>query len=78
MKTDKMELTEYGILAPALRTIDIKKETDKKVIDEWVSSVTQMINDRFSRTKFCQNGYTRVKDFDKESILQLWQKTLTK
>ena len=78
IKTDRMELTEYGILAPALRTTDIKNETDKKVIDEWVNSITQMINDRFLRTKFRQNGYTRVKDFDKESILQQWQKTLIK
>jgi glycosyltransferase involved in cell wall biosynthesis len=73
---NKTEFTKYGILAPSLPTADISKAIDEKTIHEWVVAVITLIGDTDLQTELIQNGYIRVKDFDKQSILKQWKESI--
>ena len=75
-KTTTSELTDYGILCPALPVADIKIDIPVWIIDEWENSINILMNENTLRDKFVQNGYMRVKNFDKDTILQQWEKSI--
>ncbi|HEX4849262.1 MAG TPA: glycosyltransferase, partial [Puia sp.] len=75
-RTHKIEITEYGILAPCLPVADIHQPIDRDIIEQWVNGTTALIHDGDLQSKFVENGYLRVKDFDKDSILLQWEKSI--
>lgn len=72
-RTTKIEMTEFGILAPGLPVADIHLPIDQEITNEWIAGITKLISDENLQVKFIRNGYQRVKDFDKESILRQWK-----
>jgi len=75
-KTTTSELTDYGILCPPLPVADIKIDIPAWIIEEWGNSINILMKENTLRDKFVQNGYMRVKNFDKDTILQQWEKSI--
>jgi glycosyltransferase involved in cell wall biosynthesis len=76
-QTRTCEYTPYGILCPALPTADIRDSIDPEIIAEWLKALFHVIEDDQLRESLVQNGYKKVKHFDKAAILQQWQDSLT-
>jgi glycosyltransferase involved in cell wall biosynthesis len=77
VSTPKAEYTPYGILCPTLPTAEIQDGVEPRIIGEWLSALFAVVDDAALRQSFIDNGYRRVKDFDRESILQSWRESLT-
>ncbi len=75
-RIDAAEYTPYGILCPALPTADIREIIAEEIIGEWTKSLTMLIEDTVLRERLVQNGYARVRDFDRENILRQWQDSI--
>jgi glycosyltransferase involved in cell wall biosynthesis len=73
VKINIMELTQYGILCPALTSTEIKLGIAPDLLDEWMNAVSIMINEPEMKNRLIQNGYTRVSSFEKKFILQEWK-----
>jgi glycosyltransferase involved in cell wall biosynthesis len=70
------EITEYGILCPALPDGDHKKPVTEEILSAWVHAIDLLANDVELRNRIIQNGYTRVREFDKGEILKQWQTSI--
>lgn len=68
--------TQYGVLAPALPTADIEQPIANTLINEWVYAITELISNEELRTKYIRSGRGRVKDFDREFILEQWNTSI--
>ncbi len=75
-RADKAELTDYGILCPALPFADIHLPVSSSIIDEWVYAINQVMSDNDIRNRLIRNGLRRVRDFDKMEILAEWEKSI--
>jgi glycosyltransferase involved in cell wall biosynthesis len=71
------EYTPYGILCPALPTADIRDAIAPDIIAEWTKALLHIIEDHALRESLIQNGYKKVKDFDRTAILRQWEDSLT-
>lgn len=75
-RATKTELTEYGILCPALHFADISIPVPSSIVDEWVHAINRVMGDNDLRDRFIGNGLRRVRDFDKIGILSEWEKSI--
>jgi glycosyltransferase involved in cell wall biosynthesis len=76
-RAEKREYTPYGILCPALRVADIAVPVPVEITEEWTLALSSLLNDETMRQRIIQNGYKRVKEFDKDTILGQWKSSLT-
>jgi glycosyltransferase involved in cell wall biosynthesis len=74
--TDQLETTPYGILAPPLPVENIFTPVPQKTIEEWMKATLLMIQEEDRRAAFIQNGYRRVKDFNREETLRQWEEII--
>src|ERR1035438_1389526 len=72
----KMELTQYGILCPALPNADIKEDVPAVILNEWMNAFAVMTNEPELKNRFIQKGYGRVMDFDRKAILKQWRECI--
>ena len=75
-RATRTELTEYGMLCPALPHADISIPVPPSTVDEWVYAIEEVMTKEDLRDRFIANGIRRVRDFDKEAILADWEKTI--
>jgi glycosyltransferase involved in cell wall biosynthesis len=75
-RTVKAEVTDFGILGPALNDANINIPVPSWITEEWIGAINQVMNDINIRNQFIGNGYNRVRNFDKETILAEWQKSI--
>ena len=75
--TPQAEYTPYGILCPALPTAEILDGVKPEIAKEWLTALFALLDDTTLRQSFIDNGYRRVKDFDRERILQSWRESLS-
>jgi len=77
-RTDKMECRKYGILCPPIPSLNFNDNIPDNILGEWILAVTTLIKDDALRNELAQNGYQRVKDFDKKIILRQWEESIIK
>jgi glycosyltransferase involved in cell wall biosynthesis len=74
LSTQTMEITPFGVLAPAMQVASIQNGSNEKIVEEWVKATVDLINNPPLRQELIANGYTRVRQFDKDLILKEWKK----
>ncbi len=75
-KTTKAELTDFGILCPALSDAGTNKPVASGITGAWIGAIERIMNENDLRNHFIGQGYKRVRDFDKETILADWKKSI--
>lgn len=75
--TQKTEYTPYGVLCPALPTPEMQDGVAPGLLEEWLYALFAVLDDEALRRSFIDNGYRRVKDFDRERILRAWRESIT-
>ncbi|HVU99210.1 MAG TPA: glycosyltransferase [Puia sp.] len=75
--TPKAEYTPYGVLCPTLPTAEMRDGIDPGIIREWLTALFTVLDDAALRQSLIENGYRRVKDFDRETILRSWRESLS-
>jgi glycosyltransferase involved in cell wall biosynthesis len=74
--TTKLELTKYGILCPALTNTEINEEVPSDILSEWIAAFSMVANQPGLINELIRNGYARVKEFDRKSILKQWRECI--
>jgi len=77
VSTKKVEYTPYGILCPTLPTAEIRDAVEPGIIHEWLAALFAVLDDEPLRLSLIENGYRRVRDFDRETILRSWRESLS-
>jgi glycosyltransferase involved in cell wall biosynthesis len=72
-----MEITNYGILCPAIPNGDHRKPVSEEIQSAWVNAIDLLTKDDELRNRFIRNGYKRVIEFDRTEILKRWQSCIT-
>jgi len=75
-KISKATVTENGILCPTLIDFDIQNKINPAIVDEWIKGIEILENDQDLTQKLRRNALSRVKDYNKESILAMWKSIL--
>ena len=75
-KISKATVTENGILCPTLTDFDIHNKINPAIVDEWIKGIEILENDQNLTQKLRRNALSRVKDYNKESILSMWKSVL--
>jgi glycosyltransferase involved in cell wall biosynthesis len=71
------ELTCYGVLEPPLPVDGLSAVIAPGIIDEWARSTVLLMQDNDLRLSLINNGYRRVKDFDRKQTLLEWEKLIS-
>lgn len=72
----RAELTAFGVLCPALPVADISIPVPSWITEEWIYAIDRIMNENSLRDQFIRQGYARVRDFDKDTILADWKKSI--
>jgi glycosyltransferase involved in cell wall biosynthesis len=75
-KSKTWELTEFGLLCPALPNGDPMSETPEYILAAWIEAIQRLAEDEDLKKKFIENGYRRVTDFLKDNIINQWRESL--
>jgi glycosyltransferase involved in cell wall biosynthesis len=75
-RTLKATVAENGILCPSLTEFDIHSKIDPALIEEWIKGIELLEKDMDLRGRLRQNALTRVKDYNKASILSMWKQCI--
>ena len=75
-KINDMEVTDYGILCPVISDGDHKKPVTEEILSAWANAIDLLATDDELKSRFIQNGYNRVREFDKVEILKQWQSSI--
>ena len=73
-----MELTEFGILCPPLKSADMHTSVTANIIDAWMNAIAIFINKEDLKNKIIQNGYVRVTAFDRMALIDQWRHCIDK
>ncbi|HZK65661.1 MAG TPA: glycosyltransferase, partial [Puia sp.] len=72
----RAELTAFGMLCPALPAADISIPVPSWITEEWIYAIDRVMNENSLCDQFIRQGYARVRDFDKDTILADWKKSI--
>ncbi|MEO6963791.1 MAG: glycosyltransferase [Puia sp.] len=72
----RAELTAFGMLCPALPAADISIPVPPWITEEWIYAIDRVMNENSLRDQLIRQGYARVRDFDKDTILADWKKSI--
>ena len=72
-QTEKLVVTENGILCPTMTEADIHKEIPSSIVKEWNKGIEILLSDEALQESLRTHGQNRVKDFNKSSIISQWK-----